>query len=226
MCVGALLQGSVGFGMGLLGSPILILIDPRFVPAPVLLSTLILTTFLVWRERHAVDTHGLRWAVVGRVAGTLVAATALSVLPQGRMAIVFGGLVLLAVVMSLSGVRFSPVRPVLMVAGALSGIMGTIASIGGPPIAMVYQDSQGTRLRATLSSFFWIGTILSLVALRAVGRFGAYELRLTAILLPSIMFGYLLSRWTRGLVDRGRTRMAVLTVAAISGVVVIARELI
>ncbi len=127
--------------------------------------------------------------------------------------------------MSVSGLRFRPVWSVLVVAGALSGIMGTIASIGGLPVAMVYQDAKGTRLRATLSSFFWIGTIMSLVALRAVGRFGAYEVRLTLLLVPSMMLGYVISQWTKRLVDRGRTRVAVLLVAAISGILVIVRQL-
>jgi uncharacterized membrane protein YfcA len=68
--VGATLQGSIGFGMGLLVSPVLILIDERFVPAPILLSTFCLTTFLAWRERHAIDLNGLKWAVLGRIGGT------------------------------------------------------------------------------------------------------------------------------------------------------------
>ena len=64
MVVGSTLQGSVGFGMGLLASPILVLIDQRFVPAPLLLSILCLTTLLTLRERRAIDVMGLRWAVV------------------------------------------------------------------------------------------------------------------------------------------------------------------
>ena len=84
MFVGSTVQGSIGFGMGLLASPILILIDERFVPAPILLSSWVLTTFLVLRERQAIDLVGLRWAVAGRVAGTSVAGVVLAVLPTDR----------------------------------------------------------------------------------------------------------------------------------------------
>ena len=224
--IGATLQGSVGFGMGLLASPILILIDERFVPAPILLSTTILTTFLVIRERHAIDIYGLRWALAGRVVGTVVAGTVLALLPGDRMAVVFGGFVLVAVLMSVSGLRFQPGPRVLAGAGALSGIMGTIASIGGPPMALVYQDAEGARLRATMSSFFWVGTILSLSALRLVGRFGSEEVRLTLVLLPSMMLGLYASRWTAAVVDRGHTRTAVLTVAAVTGAMVIIRQVL
>ena len=81
--VGSILQGSVGFGMGLLASPILMLVDPRFVPAPILLSTMVLTALLTYRERHAIDLAGLRWALAGRIVGTTVAGTVLLALPAG-----------------------------------------------------------------------------------------------------------------------------------------------
>jgi uncharacterized membrane protein YfcA len=223
--IGATLQGSVGFGMGLLASPILILLDERFVPAPVLLTTMVLTTFLTLRERHAIDFHGLRWALAGRVVGTFVAGSILVVLPADRMAIVFGGFVLLGVLMSASGFRFQPRPRTLATAGMLSGIMGTIASIGGPPMALVYQDSEGARLRATMSGVFWVGTILSLVALRLVGRFGSEEVRLTLVMLPGTLIGLYASGWTASVVDRGRTRTAVLAVAAMAGLGVILRQL-
>ena len=222
--VGATLQGSVGFGMGLLASPILILLDPRFVPAPILLSTTILTTLLTYRERHAIDFHGIRWAMVGRVGGTLAGGAVLLIVPADRLVLLFGVFILSGVTISLSGLRFPPVRPVLIVAGALSGLLGTVASVGGPPMALVYQDASGSRIRSTMSGFFLMGTVLSLAALWLVGRFGAYEIRLALIMLPSILVGFVLSRWTAAYVDRGYVRPAVLTVAAGTGVLVIIRQ--
>ena len=222
--VGATMQGSIGFGMGLLASPVLMLIDPRFVPAPVLLATLALTTLLAVRERHGIDVRGLRWAIVGRVAGTVVAMTVLVTLPRDRMSLLFGALVLLGVGMSVSGRRLAPVKPVLVGAGALSGIMGTIASIGGPPMALLYQDARGARLRGTMSGFFWVGTLMSLIALRLVDRFGREEVHLTLLMLPAVLGGFVCSRWTATIIDRGYTRPAVLSIAAMTGLTVIVRQ--
>jgi len=224
--VGSMLQGSIGFGLGLFASPILILINPRFVPAPVLLASVVLTTVLGLREWHAVDVSELSWAMMGRVVGTIVAATVLTVLSEEQMSTVFGTFILLGVGMSISGWRLDPKKPAVFVAGMLSGIMGTIASIGGPPMALVYQYATGPRLRATLSALFWFGGVLSLVALRAVGRFGAEEVRLTLIVLPSVLVGIAASRWTSGIVDRGYTRVVVLTVAGLAGSAVIVRQLL
>jgi hypothetical protein len=226
MFVGSTVQGSIGFGMGLLASPILILIDERFVPAPILLSSWVLTTFLVLRERQAIDLVGLRWAVAGRVAGTSIAGIVLAVMPQDRVTIVFGGLVLVGVAMSVSGLQLTPRRSILVGAGTLSAVMGTIASIGGPPMALVYQHAHGARLRATMSSFFWIGTVMSLVTLRLVGRFGAAEVRLALVILPAMVAGLVVSKWTAARVDRGYTRPLVLALAAAAGLAVILRELL
>lgn len=224
--VGSTVQGSIGFGLGLLASPILILIDQRFVPAPILLSSWVLTTFLILRERQAIDFVGLRWAVAGRVAGTSAAGIVLAVLSPDRVTIVFGGLVLVGVAMSVSGLQLKPQRWILVCAGTLSAVMGTIASIGGPPMALVYQHAHGARLRATMSSFFWIGTVMSLATLRLVGRFGAEEVGLALVILPAMVAGLVVSRWTATRVDRGYTRPLVLALAATAGLAVILRQLL
>ncbi len=223
---GATLQGSVGFGMGLLASPILILIDPRFVPGPILLSTTVLTVLLVYRERTAIDFHGIQWAMVGRLVGTLAASALLIIVSADQLVLLIGVFILSGVGMSLSGLRFDPIRPVLVVAGMLSGLLGTIASVGGPPMALVYQHAAGARIRSTMSGFFLLGTILSVGALWYVGRFGAYEIQLTLVMLPSVLVGFALSKWTAVYVDGGYVRPAVLSVAAGAGLLVIIRQFI
>ena len=77
-----------------------------------------------------------------------------------------------------------------------------------------------------MSGFFWIGTIVSLVALRLIGRFGAEEISLALVMLPGVLIGFFASRLTTAFVDRGYTRYAVLMVAAVTGLLVIVRQLI
>ena len=61
--LGAILQGSIGFGLGPFSVPLLLLIDPVFVPGPVLLAALFLTVLLYNREHHAVHKNEIKWAV-------------------------------------------------------------------------------------------------------------------------------------------------------------------
>jgi len=224
--IGSAVQGSVGLGLGLVAAPILALIDPMLVPGPILLCGLVLTLLMSYRERRAMDIAGLKWGVVGRILGTLVAVVVLTNVPREEMTLIFGGLVLLAVALSASGLHVSPTTWTLISAGALSGFMGTASNTGGPPIALVYQHAPGARLRSTLSGFFVPGTIMSLVALVAVRRFGRYELWSALTFLPGVLIGFLLSARTLSLLDRGYTRAAVLTLSAVSGAIVILRALL
>ena len=222
---GAVVQGSVGFGLSLVAVPVLLLIDPRLVPGPVLCVAIVLTLLIARRERRSIDLFGVTWGLAGRLPGTALGAAALVVMPRDRMSLAFGVLVLLAVAMSASKLRIRPTPLTLVSAGMLSGIMATTAAIGGPPIALVLQHSPGARLRGTLSGFFLVGASVSLLALVVVGRFGREELLLAAALLPGILVGYMISRWTAPWLDRGYTRRAVLAVATAAAILVIVRQL-
>ena len=226
MIAGGLVQGSVGFGFALIAAPVLALIDPRLIPGPLIFAGFFLVILQTARERRHIDLTGLKWLVGGRLPGTIAAAAALSVLPERWMGLAFGALVLSAVVMSAGGLRIKPNPWTLVIAGTLSGFMGTISSIGGPPLAIVYQNESGARLRGTLAINFVIGTVLSLIALAAVGRFGGAELRLGLVLVPGIIAGFFLSKWTAPLLDRGYTRPTVLTLSALAALAVILRQVL
>jgi hypothetical protein len=65
--------------------------------------------------------------------------------------------------------------------------MGTATSIGGPPMAMVWQRLGGVRLRATTGAFFLVGSLRSPAAPTAAGAVGAHPLRHTAPLAPAAL---------------------------------------
>ena len=119
-----------------------------------------------------------------------------------------------------------PTPPVLVAAGTASGVMGTAASVGGPPIALVYARAGGPALRATLAAFFLVGTTLSLVALAYAGEVGRHELGLAVALVPGTVVGFALSGPLKSHVDRGRVRAAVLGTAAVSATVVLVEALV
>ena len=220
---GALLQGTIGFGLGLFAAPLLLLLDPRLVPGPILGASVVLTLLLARREWHGVIAADLGWALSGRVGGTVLALVVLTRLPAEAIERLFGSLVLLAVGITASGLHPRPRRGVLVAVGSLSGFMGTTTSIGGPPMALLYQKEPGPRLRGTLSAYFVVGVVLSLIGLALVHRFGWVEIRLAVGLLPGILIGFLLSRRTAGWIDRGFLRPAVLVVSLAAGLLVLVR---
>ncbi len=212
--------------MGLLASPLLMLIDTRLVPGPLLFASVLLTVLVVHRERRSIDFHGIKWALSGRIFGVALAATVLLIVSRERIALVFGSVVLMTVGLSASGLHLRPVRWMLIIAGALSGFAGTTVAIGGPPMALVYQNESGARVRGTLSGYFVVGASFSIVVLSFIGRFGAFELVSALALLPGIVLGFLFSDRGARVLDRGYTRPAVLAVSAATGVMVILKELL
>lgn len=224
--VASIVQGVIGYGMALVANPILVLIDPGFVPGPMLLTAFILSILIVVREHTALDLSGLGWAVAGRVLGSVVSAWLLVVVSQDAMIVLFAVLVLLAVLITGSGVRIPINRPNLVIAGTLAGVMGTIASIGGPPMALLYQNSSGPRLRTTLAGFFIVGTFISIFALFSVGRFGWRDVQLSLILLPGTLLGYFASTRFIAKLNPRAMRLAVLGISGVSAIVVLLRQVL
>lgn len=104
--------------------------------------------------------------------------------------------------------------------------MSTFTSIGGPPMALLYQHEEGPRVRGTLAAFFTIGVIFSMGGLHVAERFGWTEVRLAVWLLPGIVLGFVASRWTARWLDRGHTRALVLVTSAVASVLVVVKGLL
>jgi uncharacterized membrane protein YfcA len=178
---------------------------------------------MAYRERRAIDVRGLKAALLGRVAGTPPAAASVGLLSSAAFDLLFGALVLAAVVLSLIHRKVQPTPRAVFVASVAAGFMGTVSSIGGPPLALVYQNAEGPRLRATLAGLFLMGCLISLVGLAAVGRLGVEEFVRGAVLLPGVPIGLLASGRLVRVLDRSETRPFVLALSSAAAVVVLVR---
>jgi uncharacterized membrane protein YfcA len=226
VAVGACAQGSIGFGLGLLAAPVLALINDDFVPGPLLMVAFVLTILVATRERGRLDVRGVKWAVVGRVPGSIVGAVAVVTLPDRTLIVVFAVLVLIGVILSVIGWNVMPTPGTLFTAGATSGVMGSITSIGGPPMALVYQHRSGPELRATLALFFVFGSALSILLLSIAGEIGRRDIRTAAALVPAMLVGYVASRRVGRWLDHGYMRPALLGFSATASIALLLTELL
>ncbi|GAB3545296.1 putative membrane protein YfcA [Actinopolyspora lacussalsi] len=222
---GAVVQGAVGFGMNLIAAPLLAIAHPALVPVPLLLTASAFAILPLLRERGRADWRGVRWGLLGRVPGTVLGVTALALLPNRWLAVLIGLVVLVSVVLSLVSWRPRPVPGTLFTAGMFSGVFGTAAAIGGPPIALVYQHNAGPTVRTTLSAYFALGSVLSLVALVFSGQVHGEQLLAAGVLFPFALLGFVLSGPLRRILDNGRTRPVLLAVASLSAAVLLGKAL-
>ncbi len=224
VAMGALVQGAVGLGLGLVAAPVITLVDASLMPDVMLWLASVYPLATLVREWRDSDWRGLGWAFAGRLPGTAVGIVVVAWASTQVLGLLVGTMVLLAVVLTVRVVRLPMTPGVLVGAGVIGGVTGTATSIGGPPLAIVYQHESGPRLRATLGAYFIGGGLLSLVGLGLTGQLDRDDGLVALMLSPFLLVGLGLAALVRRHVDAGHTRAAVLIVCAASALALIVRS--
>lgn len=221
--VGALVQGSVGFGMAVVAAPLLALLDPALVPVPLLVLGLGYALLALRREPADVDWSGAAWALLGRVPGIAVGVAAVVALSARSFTVLVAVIVLVAAALSVTRWRPRPTPVALLVAGMVSGVGGTAASISGPPVALLYQGATGATVRATMAAYFSVGSVLSLTGLAVAGEVTWDGLVTGGLLVPFMAAGFVASGPARHVLDRGWTRPAIVTLTVAGALLLLVR---
>ncbi|NQV71318.1 MAG: sulfite exporter TauE/SafE family protein [Pseudohongiella sp.] len=219
--VGSYVQSSIGFGLAIIAAPLLFLIDPLYVPAPITVSALTLSLANSYSHWGSISFRGLKFAILGRIPGTVAGGLLLLWIDQQSLALWLGISVLVAVLLSLSNIVFKPTPGTLFSAGFLSGFMGTSSSIGGPPIALVLQHQENDFIRANLAAFFVISCLMSLLMLGSIDKFGMQQIRLSLPLMPATLVGYWLAMKTMHRISHQNLRRFSLLLCAMAGIAAI-----
>ena len=223
--IGGVVQSGVGLGVGMVASPVITLLDPGLMPGTLLVATTLSPVLVLLRDVRHADWPGISWAMAGRVAGTVAGVWVVAALSERLLGAVIGGVVLGVVALTALGAFLPRNRWTLLTAGVISGTAGTATSIGGPPVALLYQRESGPRGRATLAAFLALGTALALTALAVTGHLPGRDVAVGLILLGCAAAGFAAAGPVRRFLDAGRIRGAVLVVTALSAIALITRSL-
>lgn len=223
--VGACLQGTIGFGLGIFAAPLLAIFEPSLVPGPLILVGSMLTLIVLIKERVSLDLRGTGWAIAGRLPGSLLGSVIVLLLPRTFLALFLAGVVLLGAATTACGwiPRASPRN--LLIAGATSGVMGTATSVGSPPMALVWQSSEVPVMRASMSGFLLVGSLASIVSLALLGVLDGRSVRDAVLLVPAVVAGYLASLFLVGRVHRRGLRRAVIVLSTLSACVLACQQI-
>lgn len=213
---GALTQSLIGFGLAVVASPLLYIVDPQLVPVPVIVMGFSISLMTLFRERGHLQFNGLQYALIGRVPGGFLGATLLLFAPQPVLGLAIAGIVFTAVLLSIFKLSAPVNRITLFIAGFVSGIFGNIAAIGGPPMAILLSGKDASQFRAALSAFFIFSSMIALAILASVGLVESKHIGLSLMLLPSVIAGYVIAGRIVGRVDKDKTRKATLVLCTLS----------
>lgn len=214
--VGSVVQGLVGLGVGLVSAPVVTLLEPSLMPGTLLWMGLLMPALTLLVDRRDIDWPGMAWGIPARVPGTVLGVLLVGWFSHRELGIAVGLMVLVTVVATWRAVRLPINRVTLVVAGFLSGVGATTTSIGGPPIAVLYQHQPAREIRSSLAVYFALGAAFSLVALAVSGDLTRHQTVVAALLSPCVPVGLWVSQLLRHRLDVGSIRTGVLLVCAAS----------
>ncbi|MEM7091414.1 MAG: sulfite exporter TauE/SafE family protein [Actinomycetota bacterium] len=227
MFVAATVNASTGFGQGLIAAPLFRLLHPELLPVPIVVVGLIVTLKVLRQDTRLSDVRQVVPALAGRVFGIGIALFLLATLSEVGLSVAVGVIVLAFALLRLSGLRIPQTNRSLGGAGVVSGVGGTIAALGGAPMALLYvQHAEARDFRGPIAAYTVIGSSMGLLALIIAGEFDREAFGLVLRLLPAVLLGMVASRWVTPIIDRGYLRPLVLALSGTSALVLIASSLI
>jgi uncharacterized protein len=224
--LGSVVQSAVGLGVGLVAAPVTALLEPELMPGALLMVAVLMPCLTLVFDHHDIDWSGLLWSLPARLPGTLVGVWVVATLTARELAIAIGVVVLVAVAVTWRAITVPINRRTLSAAGFASGVTGTATSIGGPPIAIVYQHRPAREIRTTMAVYFLVGATLSLVALLVSGDLDSDQAVAAAELLPFLAVGAVLGAVARRSIPAHVVRPAVLIVSSASALVLLVRSMV
>ncbi len=192
--LGAITQSAIGIGFGI-PAGILVLLEPSMVPSCIILmgSFLALSNaMLSYKDIIKID---LIYSYTGRVIGSILAMPLIFLtLGTDYYLIIFGLLLLIATYLSAKKWNIVATKKNITIAGTASGLMGTLTGIGGPPMAIVYQNSSAPKVVATLNMFFGVGALFSVLLFVYFDLINLPEVMKSIYLAPGLVVGTYIGR--------------------------------
>lgn len=194
MVLAAAVSGLIGFGLALVGVPLLLLLfEPSTVVVLVAFTSVFTNAVIVqdsWREVETQPVLSLMpWAILGLIFGTEILR---SVNPD-YIRIGVGLIVVLSAILLLRDVTWRSIegRRGTVLAGATSGALSTSTGIAGPPIVLLFAARRLPKasFRASNAAYFLLLSVAIIITLFARGIVEVPQLWIATALVPAAFIG-------------------------------------
>ena len=206
--------------------PTLALFAPHLLPGSVIVAIVPMSLLMIARDRRGFDLRAVGRVSFGRLPGIAAGGVVVALLPLRWLTVSIAVVLLVAVVSMAAGWQLQVTRRREVVAGALSGLTGTAAALGGPPLALLYRGSAGNVMRPTLAGVWLAGTGPVLIALAVAGSLTSTQAMVGAWLGVAMVVGLGLAAPGVARLDDTVLRRLVLLWAAVGGVAALGRAVV
>jgi|TARA_B110000116_G_scaffold128168_1_gene111159 uncharacterized membrane protein YfcA len=214
---GSMVQATAGVGITLVAAPVLLAVDPAFVPLPLILGGAVVGIRNVTMEFAGFDARRWRRCLLGAPVGLVLGELALANLSERGLTAAIGLLVVISVGAMASGWQPRRRSWTSVLAGLLVAFSLRVAALPGPPYAILHHDDPPEVLRPNISALVLVlaGTIS--IRLLVGGEVTGADLGRVALVMGSALVGLLLAPPLRRWVDSGWFRPALLSVCGLGG---------
>jgi uncharacterized protein len=188
------LQSTLGFGASFVLVPALAVAAPRLLPGVIVVAIVPLSIVMLVTRRTRLDVAAVGRVTLARLPGIALGGAIVAVLSPRSLTVAIAVVLLLAVASVASGWEVEVTRTSEVVAGIASGVTGTAAALGGPPLALLFRGSAGEVLRSTLAGVWLAGSLPVLVALALAGSLTPEQVRVGALVGLAAVGGLVLAR--------------------------------
>ena len=231
LAVAAFTIGAIGFGFGLTTTPVMLLyLDPQTVVVVVNAVAILAFGLMLFETRREIRYRELGPVAIAGFLGAPVGVYALSALNPQALRIGIAVLVLALTVLVIMNRKWRVPKPQVTgpVTGFCASALVTGLAIGGPLLVIFLlgrgMDRQGVR--ASMAFLFTVMYCTAVAGYAIQGLITTDALLLTAAAIPAAAVGYWLSVRLTGKMNARVFRAAVVTVIAVTSILVLAREVL
>jgi uncharacterized membrane protein YfcA len=186
-----LIRSVLGFGEALVAVPLLALVLPVTVAAPLaVLISITVALAIVLQDWHHVDFRSAGWLLAATVIGIPIGILLLTHTNQRIVKAILGGVILVFALHALVRRQLRELhdkhRAPILISGFLAGVLGGAYGMNGPPLAFygALRRWNAQRFRATLQGYFLPASILGMIGYWFAGLWTAQVNRYFVLCLP------------------------------------------
>lgn len=219
------ISGVIGFGGGLATVPFLVLLNPKFIPVPMVLASPFVSGLIFWRERESISITAVKWTAVGLIPGIAIGILTLVSVSQKTLGVFISLLLLAAIGLQMISANPKQTGSTLLGGGVLAGFMANTVGMPGVALAVSMNRFEGPTFRSTLNVCVVLMTVISATVLGATNQIESSHLLAAAVFVSAAVVGLLISGPIRHVVDRRGTTKIVYAVSVIGALTLLIRSL-
>lgn len=225
LIVGSILQMATGVTAGIIIVPFLAMISYNLVPVPVAFASLALTVMMACKGREHIDTKNMLQISLGTLTGILLSVFILKNIKFEYMGLLFGSFILISVFISIKIKTFTLNRSINYTGGFVSGVMGSMAAVGGQVLALLFQNHPLESLKATLAFLYTLFSVVMLSIFFMFGEFSYSQFISGIYMMPGFIIGFLVAPIFSKYFNPQYSRTVVLSMASLGAISLIVKSL-